>query len=306
MQDEVRRRAIPLWIDGVEPDMTGKINMLQIEDARRGLMPRPRPSGASKYHNMYHASLFELAIKRGFDKQHSRSTQDSATLIKFLLSQDTPSAAFEQNADAASMQLAAKMLVDDLSESLGQLAADSTSSTRTTDNGGIVAPAEALNSLSETLMHNWFPTRTSAAGFLCGPRALAASLEEHRFQWRRQHPEDTAVLPTLTVDDLMSLLFDDYVPGEFVAPGTRGKPTPLYAAYIESMIGHFRDMDPALYQDILNDTYLPLDDLSIQQLEAMLSLLWDQGRIEQQYGLGVVTGESSPIHIYEEFILNTT
>ena len=292
LRQEMVNRGIPYYWLNDYADVGKMINMLQIEDARRGLLPRPRSTDASKYHNMYYMNLRQLASKRGYAmiRKSNLNDADAATLVSFLLEQDAPSTAFEDEIDAASMAEVVRILLDDLAESLTLSSDGPKPRARTTHNRGIYGTVEALNSLSDTLMQNWFPTRTSAAGFLCGPRALAISLEARRFQWRWDHREAKQQLPMLNADDLMELLFDDYEPDEFVPPGTLGTPTQLYAAYIQSMIGHLHEEDPAAYQDLLNDTYLAMNDLNIQQLEAILELLWDGGMIEEHYGLGVVTG----------------
>lgn len=268
-------------------DATRLVNILQMEDARHGLLPRPRPSGASRYHLMANMHLIQLAVDRGYKRADG---QDSARVIAYLLANEPPAAAYDTEVDAASMQLAAGMLVTDLAESLGLSSAAPNVRPRTTHNHGIVGNVEALDSLSDTLMHNWFPARTSAAGLLCGPNATEISLEARREAWRRNHPGVPPSGPRIRADDMMELLFQEYVAGEFVPPGTLGTPTPDYEAYIEHTIGHLREVEYRAYVDNYN-AFLAMNDLNLQQIEAILELLWQQGMIEEHYGLGVVTGK---------------
>ncbi|KAK3724491.1 hypothetical protein LTR37_001115 [Vermiconidia calcicola] len=290
----VRRGIVGLTMNGLRRI----INVLQIHDALNGLFPIPRPADASVYHNMYQDNLVRLGTERGYFRQQGDKTRDSQSIVDFLIEQDRdapgPSAAFNEALDAETAILAAQILLDDLSLALGYTAstplfgASNPDVPHGTHNRGIFGSHEALNSLGQTLMRNQFPTETPSRGLRCGVEALARSMRATRSD-RYQHDLMREPSRHITGDEMMQLLFTDFVPDEVANPGTTATPTPAYAAYIENAIRHLRDEDIVLYNEYYH-IYTARNNLNIQQLIAVIELLRNSGQIEDDFGLGVVVG----------------
>ncbi len=280
------------------------VNTLQAADARHGILPRPPPTGASRYHSMPIQSMKKVARDKGYNRIHGEANHNAQAYLSYFFSVEDASAAFQDiafvrgteddNNNAADWNEIVRIILKDIEEDLSNATEEDLSSRRetTTHNHGITGLRAHLESLSRTLMQNRFPTRTSAYRLLSGPEALSRSLEPQRVQFRHEYPDlafdDDRDRP-LDSSDFMELLFEDY---DYDAPfdsDAHGSPTQRYRDYIQRTIGHLQGVDDALY--IREYTmFTAAADFSIQQLAAILQLLWEENMIEAPFGLGTVTG----------------
>ena len=70
--------------------------MLQIEDARRGIMPRLRITGTSRYHNMGNTLKSLLGAVGYFQGGRDHASRDSTSFANWLVANEAASAAWER------------------------------------------------------------------------------------------------------------------------------------------------------------------------------------------------------------------
>lgn len=309
---ELRLLANLRGIPGKAP-LPRTVEQLQIADARNGLLPRPRPAGATRYHGMHIKDLENLAAARGFFSMKDPGPKLAEAYIKFLANQDigADDAIVLLPMDPADAQKMAEILVNDLVQSLdfqsiakkldpkaaresAQTAASGVN--RTSHNRGIFGRNDDLESLQTTLMREHFPSETSSRGYLCGPRAAAASFLATYRALRDGDPTLPALPDNFTAEEvmhrMMEMLFSDYRRNATMVPEQRGTPTPAYAQLIMSRIGHLYQTDRQLYSQE-SDNYRFLNNLDIEQVSAIFELI-AQGEMLAGFsvdlGVGVVRG----------------
>ncbi|KAK5175498.1 uncharacterized protein LTR77_000637 [Saxophila tyrrhenica] len=271
---------------------------LQLEDALNGLLPRPTPSSASKFHAMSSVNLMAEAERLGYWKGKNRATdqygQDkegegarpdrksrtSEDLIAFLLNKAGPASQLEKI-------MQDEQLGDEESDESSQESFEAdTAVTRQSFNGGVVGSRAALGSLADTVWRHNFPQWTSSVGLLCGPNALAISIQHqlltlglglHRF----------------TGHELMRMIIPEYgLPGSTLENGdvTHDHLSEEFIAWFnEEHADKFSQdeegADEALGQQLSEVTRVA--DLDYQQLVAILEVAFRNGRLPVRLGLGV-------------------
>lgn len=289
--EALRQRGLPLTRHGESSvagglDNLSIIRMLQFEDALNGLLPRPSPSNASRYHAMSRAELKQLATSRGFYKGRApgKEQKGKATeMIDFLINRDAADNEFEE-LDVASAETIRKMLLADMGEVEDR--EDSLDGiTHQTHNGGMTGSLDALRSLGATLQDYHFPQRTSARGLLCGPNALVISLTSRL--------REMGYVEFPTMEQLMRLVFPSYG----LAPLAHGRITrdQLSAEFLRWFDDTYAqntsegdvEASTALSNHFLNITRLR--DLDYQQLIGILEAGWRASMLPQRFGLGIAT-----------------
>lgn len=253
---------------GVE--LSDKItSLLQLDDAFNGILPRPRPTGASDLHRKSYPALVAMAKAMG----EGSGDMSLSETITYLMKKKDPST-FIQKADPSALT-ALQLTVGDFLGSLPDLG-----NLHTTHNQGIVGARDALERLQGTVLNNFFPSWTSSIGFLCGPNALANALHATR---RLHHYQPGNQIERLTSQMMMELLFTNA--DQTVTRTSVGMPTPEYQRYFAENFGHLGEAE----QGHEHENMHRLNDLDIQQLVAILRLAHRHGYIEQDFSLGLVT-----------------
>jgi uncharacterized low-complexity protein len=275
------------------------INNLQINDAYRGVLPRPVPQSASKHHTKAQDVLEEDARKRGYFKGKGRKGEkgpqtDKWTLIAWLEQTDVRSDIFTP-ADETQIEIA-RILVADLNASLhgvdvNQLPIE----THVTHNRGIYGSEDALNQLQDAIETNhMLPDATSGARLLCGPNALEMTLDEVRRIMRSRHPDRDdydASERHISAHDMMEVLFTNYDRTRIAGPDEIGEPTAEYQAYLDEITAHIDDH--AERQDAQSHMR-SLNNLHVEQLQAIITMLRLHERLIDDFGFGVVIGKLRP------------
>ena len=154
--------------------------------------------------------------------------------------------------------------------------------THQTFNGGMTGDRISLIRLQVATANGLSPAYTSGAGLLCGPRALAMSLQAaRRVYYGRISP---AVYDNpVTSDMLRALLFENW---DDEAPDAVGIPTEAYQRYIDERTAASDDY-------VAGDQYTELtqlNDMDEAQLVAMVVLAHQAGLIETHFSVGVARG----------------
>ncbi|KAK6440331.1 hypothetical protein LTR95_003434, partial [Oleoguttula sp. CCFEE 5521] len=308
------------------------IRGLQIADAKVGLLPRPRPL-PSRYHYMYSTTLMATARRAGWRKTSSMTGAESLDVD--MSDAEEPAEEDENQLEAARSAISYMLdydwkndvdywfpvddpserqaLVNDLSDSLliaaqlglGPRSVDTVQSgdlthLRQIRQGqilGITGSEHALAAL-EPLVRNEmvYPTDTSADGLLCGAYALEESLHTMRRIDRRLRNLDPP--RRISYIELMRLLFVDWQPGAgvgFQSDDVVGTPTDAYDAYLRQTYGGATDAESEVIFQDLRQELLRTSNLDAIQLQAMLSLLHRNGRIDIHYQLGVIASAHTTV-----------
>jgi hypothetical protein len=271
------------------------INMLQIYDARRGIYPVVAPHGFSRFHGMSSAALQNMARQYGTCKDHTKEG-----LIAFLL-EKAPAVTERSEEDTL---VIVQSLLEDIADSINPTSNNTRlrkqlsvpQNFQFTWNNGLMANPDAMRRLQTAIGEGLQPAPTSNTGYLCGVRALAAAVAPIRYSLYRNAPaevQDRGIL-NFVADDMMELLFSDYNLDDANDPavqpinGLQGTPTPEYAAYVEELIGALRGLGDHIYDDVYAGL-MAMNNLSLDQLSAVLELMFRNGTIDRRYAIGVVT-----------------
>ncbi|KAK4891221.1 hypothetical protein LTR27_010158 [Elasticomyces elasticus] len=261
------------------------VNLLQTEDALNGILPRPSPSGVSQYHRMNRTELHILARDRGYYHGRSSVAEDSThDYIGWLTDHETADAAIVRLDDGAAGEV--QGLLDDGNDIQ-----------HTTHNFGMNGSYDALLSLQSNILENRFPSRTPSDGLMCGPNALAASINELLFEMADDRY--TAVTP----ERLMGLVLPEFVTGDLPSDRLRTADniSPEYLAWYErtyaaAVTGNVevdgRVLVGAGQAAVTDSTHLAgltrRNDIDYQQMIGMLEVGYGHG-ILPRLRLGVVT-----------------
>lgn len=145
----------------------------------------------------------------------------------------------------------------------------------TTLNGGIHGDPAVLSALDQTIWNGRFPTFTPSDGLLCGPNALALTLNSLRLRGVQNDPTTWGDTRPFTPDDIMRTLFQNYNSHDTADYGT---PTAEYNAYLDEAFSFWQQ----------RNELLTLRDLDALQLRAALTLLYRSGALPVHFQLGVV------------------
>jgi hypothetical protein len=269
--------------------------MLQIYDARRGIYPVVSPHGFSRFHGMSSAALQNMAKKYGTCKSATKEG-----LIAFLL-EKAPAVTERSEEDTLAI---VQSLLKDIAHSMKP-----TSNNRRlreqlnvpqryqfTWNGGLMANPEVMQRLQTAIGEGLQPAPTSNTGHLCGVRTLAAAVAPIRYSLYRNAPAEVQNrgIVSFIADDMMELLFSDYNLDDANDPeiqpigGLRGTPTPEYAALLEERIGGLRGLGDNTYNGVYAEM-TAMNNISLDQLSAVLELMFRNHTIDRRYAIGVVT-----------------
>nr|OQO28363.1 hypothetical protein B0A51_04640 [Rachicladosporium sp. CCFEE 5018] len=287
------------------------LQRLQLADAQQGLLPVPRPL-PSRYHAMQPPALrsnarqkkysrVELALEDD-DNPDLNTTELRESMIAHCLRYDAQeNISYWATMDEMSRQALIDILVDDLTTTLGlreqgikahklrnrTLFGEQTSYLRRVQVGGITgitgtdSALEALDALVRN--HRVSPNPTSSLGWLCGVRALSDSLHDAR--WRDARLNNRAPPSQITYEDMMRLLFQNWDADEQYEPGQQGTPTPEYETFIRRA---YHDSVGAENFPLLRYEMLAMNNLDADQLQAVLTLLHQNGTLDYHYQLGVI------------------
>lgn len=268
------RRGLGRAVGWVQERM---INMLQADDAWRGLQPQHRPV-ASELHSLSALELETRARAAGFTGHGSIEE-----FVEFLRKKrDVEDEVIRIEARAADVIKAAVLNV---AANLREMAGHTEPVTHRTWNNGLVGTARSIARLSGTLSQNMSPAWTSGAGLLCGPNALAMSINAVRREYFGRL-SDAVYKSPVTPDMLMGLLFQN---AGATGHGVVGMPTAGYQAYLDERMQQLDD-DATRGHEYTNMTRL--NNLSIAQLTAMVTLAYQANLIEEEFSVGVVQGSS--------------
>lgn len=142
------------------------------------------------------------------------------------------------------------------------------------------------------------PVFTDNIGNLCGVNGLDIALQAVRRQITRETVRDHQ--PRITADLMMRLMFGNYDPQQAIDPqfrypsGTIGILRPEFQRIVEAHLQrlyHFDDPSEAAIVNNEHFQFMQMENLTSNQLSALLELLRSEGYIEDDVVLGVVTGK---------------
>jgi hypothetical protein len=159
-----------------------------------------------------------------------------------------------------------------------------------------MANPEVMQRLQTAIGEGLQPAPTSNTGYLCGVRALAAAVAPIRYSLYRNEPAEAQGRGILSfiADGMMELLFPGYNLDEANDPAVqpidrlRGTPTPEYATLLEERIGELRGLGDNTYDDVYAEM-TAMNNISLDQLSAVLELMFRNRTIDRRYAIGVVT-----------------
>ncbi|KAK5707175.1 hypothetical protein LTR17_020917 [Elasticomyces elasticus] len=253
------------------------INMLQLDDAWNGELPRADPSSTSYLHTLSSTELIGLASGAGFHREMGEDADlNGNTALAFLLGKRDATDHVKPIKDKGAY---IREAVTNVGHRLQGKATAPPTPTHQSHNAGIVGSERALARLFNTLANGHFPAWTPSDGFQCGPIALARTLQAVREQYNASGGEP---IIHQTQQDLRALLFVDWNNSEEV--GAQGIPTAAYDQYLAQYLAEL----PAHLQMEERREMLQLNNMDIQQLIAMVVLLHNAGEIDD-FNVGVVT-----------------
>ena len=267
------------------------INVLQRDDAWNGILPTHR-AVASGLHDLSYGDLRRRANEAGFPSQ--TRTESTENLIEFLRSKrDVDDEVISIPHDRLSIiRSAVSNVAARLRKQAGQTQANQIQAGQTDDvthrtfNHGLVGTSRAIGRLHTALENGHSPAWTSGVGFLCGPNALAMSINAvRRTYYGKTH---AAVYENpVTREMLMALLFQNSADsGE---RGAVGIPTQAYQAYLDQRLGHLDDATRGY--EYMNMTRL--NNMDIDQLVAMVVLAHRANIIEMEFSVAYVRGSAT-------------
>ncbi|KAK4951855.1 hypothetical protein LTR10_009775 [Elasticomyces elasticus] len=281
LREDLRQRGMKKVIQ-ISKEITnvnkdGFINLLQLDDAWNGMLPRANPSSTSYLHTLRSRELTDLARGAGFQREMGADAALNAnTAIAFLLGKRDATDHVKRIKDKAAY---IREAVTNVRRGLQGKATAQSIPTHQSHNVGIVGSERALSRLFNTLANGHFPAWTPSDGFQCGPIALARTLQAVREQYNATGGEP---IVHQTQQDLRALLFVDWNNSQEV--GAQGVPTAAYAQYLEQYLAEM----PADLQMDERREMLQLNNMDVQQLIAMVVLLHNTGEIDD-FNVGVVT-----------------
>ncbi|KAK5675892.1 hypothetical protein LTS10_011624 [Elasticomyces elasticus] len=272
-----------------EPSKPRQVYLLQYDDAWNGTVPRVSPSGASELHRRSYDELRDMAWAAGYRTKIGPGNDASGTAEDFISFLSTQRDYFEnlKPIDKDKRDLIWRSAITNLLASIPSPGGAEEPVTHQTHNGGITGSEVALGALHQTMLDGHYPSETSSRGFLCGPRALAASLQAVRRVYHYE-PEGDPIVP-VTIEQMLALLFTNPEAGR--QPGAVGIPTPEYEVYLENHLAGFdegngEDHSEAYLDEM--DNMIRLNDMDYQQLIAILHLARQAGLTEAMFTVGIV------------------
>ena len=313
LRDEARIRSLlPARENEASFSRLGFINWLQIDDALNGIVPRPSPDNATPYHSMYATQLQKLADERGFRGWASRRRQEILAVREAQRAEQIDPALRDQ--DAGHANAAAEPARDDEEDDIttgGRAAAtyirylmmrdieegfnffqplrpgDEAPDARSrTSNHGIEGNLDALRSLHQTLLNERYPQTTSGAGLLCGPRALADSINTFLLDNRRDYP--AADYPRVTHEGLMMVMMPSFDPTDEQQQDywiTTDHITQEYQNWLRN--SHMPDQQEGVIHDDQFADLTRVNNIDFQQMIGILETAHEMG-ILPRFGLGIV------------------
>ncbi|KAK3651270.1 hypothetical protein LTR56_005727 [Elasticomyces elasticus] len=275
------------------------IDLLQLDDAWDGILPRADPSSVSELNTLSADDLKARATAAHFAKEMGADANLTAETAREFLAGKRDATDHIQPVDPNTRtQWAAA--IEKMAETLqGQ---PKIPPTHQSHNGAIQGSERAMARLSTTLANGHLPALTSSRGFQCGPIALANTIRAVRDHYNSYI--DSSMRPDLTgthvtPEDLRSLLFENWDDASVRRVGAQGVPT---AAYTEYLNEYLRNADIEVSRDERREM-LRLNDMGLQQLIAMVVLL-HRNRGLDDFNVGVVTdaryGVPAQAHIVHE------
>ncbi|KAK6435349.1 hypothetical protein LTR95_008464 [Oleoguttula sp. CCFEE 5521] len=149
---------------------------------------------------------------------------------------------------------------------------------------GITGTDSALEALdAQVRNHRVSPNPTSSLGWLCGVRALSDSL--HDFRRRDARLNNRGPPSQITHEEMMRLLFQNWDAEQQYEAGQQVTPTPEYENFIRRT---YYDSVGAENFPLLRNEMLAMNNLDADQLQAVLTLLYENRTLRHHYQLGVI------------------
>lgn len=178
---------------------------------------------------------------------------------------------------------------------------------RLSNNERLAAESPHYNRLADAIMRNIFPNETSNRGLLCGLRSILGALHTAVNQDLQLHELQGRILPARVLR-LMYRNFDsperphrsmwtadlEELP-HFTTPNMPGDPTDARADFLRRRLIAMGWQEGTNTWDEEWRQMTTMNNFNIVQLQFILNFMMEQGLVDRQFSLGVVTGQSRPI-----------
>lgn len=280
--------------DSREASIFNFANILMLDDALNGILPRAPIEQPSRYHAMRPEAIIKEAVARGAKSEGvvRKARRDNPQPDEDLV---------------ATVQLYIQWLLKDDEENdrdpWGE--ADETGRTQT-NNRSLSGDPRVLRELSNHVWRGESPTDTSGAGFLCGPRALAITISSLRYEGILVGNSWAHGFQQIDCDEILRCLFEDVTEERPLGPNDIGTPTRAYRRYLEQRFPASNadgdgdeqvDYDTWMLQEDENRRMLAPSSFNVDQLQAALTLLYRRGRIPYDFQLAYI--RSPPTQFFD-------
>lgn len=284
--------------DSREANIFSFANILMLDDALNGILPRAPIEQPSRYHAMRPEEVIKLAISRG--------AKSESVVRKARRDNPQPDEDLE-----ATVQLYIQYLLKDDEENdrdpWGE--ADETGRTQT-NNRSLSGDARVLRDLSNHVWRGESPTDTSGAGFLCGPRALAITINSLRYEGILIGNSWAHGFAQIDCNEILRCLFEDVTEDRPLGPNDIATPTRAYRRYLEERFPASNDdseeqadYETWMLQEDENRRMLAPSSFNVDQLQAALTLLYRRGRIPYDFQLAYI--RSPPTRFFDNGAFET-